>query len=105
MGSLGRRVGSLEAARMGGERQRVREALRHLSDEELEALEESLLAEARARGKELPPNNPFLEEFMAREAEATERQRRNAEESRRRDREFTERNRALVGLPPLESDE
>jgi hypothetical protein len=38
-------------------------------------------------------------------AEVEERQRSYAEESRRRDREFLKRNRALVGLPPLESEE
>jgi hypothetical protein len=46
-----------------------------------------------------------LEELPARLAEVEERQRAYAEESRRRDREFLKRNRALVGLPPLESDE
>ena len=46
-----------------------------------------------------------LEDLRAMEAEAEERQRAYAEESRRRDREFLKRNRALVGLPPLESEE
>jgi hypothetical protein len=46
-----------------------------------------------------------LEELPARLAEAEERQRARAEESRRRDHEFLKRNRALVGLPPLEGEE
>jgi hypothetical protein len=96
MGSLERRIESLEAARMRGEAQHAREALRHLSDEELDALEESLNAEARARGEEPPPND-LLEEMKRWEAEAKERQRRHTEESRRRDRELLERNRALIG--------
>jgi hypothetical protein len=45
-----------------------------------------------------------LEEVRAMIAEVEERQRSYAEESRRRDREFLKRNRALVGLPPLESE-
>jgi hypothetical protein len=94
-------IKQLEDARSLEETQRTQEALRHLSDEELEALQESLDAEARARGEEPPPNNPLLEEFMAREAETAERQRRYSEESRRRDREFMERIRARAGLPPL----
>ena len=68
MGSLERRVESLEAARMSGERQRIREGLERLSDEELEAAEESLLAEARARGEQPPPND-LLEEMKRWEAE------------------------------------
>ncbi|MCD6053082.1 MAG: hypothetical protein K0Q96_274 [Rubrobacteraceae bacterium] len=68
MGSLERRVESLEAARMSGERQRIREALERLSNEELEAAEESLLAEARARGEQPPPNE-LLEEMKRWEAE------------------------------------
>jgi DNA-binding GntR family transcriptional regulator len=75
MGSLKRRVENLEAARMWGERQLVREALSQLSDEELDALEESLDAEARARGEEPQPNE-YLEELKRWEAEAIERQRR-----------------------------
>jgi hypothetical protein len=97
MGSLKRRLERVESEREAREAARRTQALRHLSDEDLEALEESLLAEARARGEEPPPNNPLLEEFMAREAEAAERQRRYSEESRRRDREFMERNRTLIG--------
>jgi hypothetical protein len=96
MGSLERRIESLEAARMRGEAQHAREALRHLSDEELDALEESLNAEARARGEEPPPND-LLEEMKRWEAEAKELQRRHTEESRRRDRELLERNRARIG--------
>jgi hypothetical protein len=45
-----------------------------------------------------------LEDLRAMEAEVEERQRSYAEESRRRDREFLKRNRALVSLPPLESE-
>jgi hypothetical protein len=68
MGSLERRVESLEVARMSGERQRIREALERLSNEDLEAAEESLLAEARARGEQPPPNE-LLEEMKRWEAE------------------------------------
>jgi hypothetical protein len=46
-----------------------------------------------------------LEELPARLAEVEAQQRARAEESRRRSRELITRNRALVGLPPLESDE
>jgi hypothetical protein len=63
VGSLKKRVGSLEAARKRGKAQLVREALERLTDEELEAAEESLLAEARARGEQPPPTNEFLEEL------------------------------------------
>ena len=95
MGSLERRVESLEETRMRRERQFVSEALSRLSDEELDAAEESLAAEARARGEEPPPND-YLEKWERWEAEAIEQQRRNAEESRRRDRELLERNHALI---------
>jgi hypothetical protein len=95
MGSLERRVESLEAERKMGEELLIREALGRLSDEELEALEESLDAEARARGEEPPPNE-YLEQMKEWEAEAIEQQRRHAEESRRRDRELLERNHALI---------
>jgi hypothetical protein len=95
MGSLERRIESLEAARMRGEAQHAREALRHLSDEELDALEESLNAEARARGEDPPPDE-LLEEMKRWEAEEEERVRIHTEESRRRDRELLERNRALI---------
>jgi hypothetical protein len=72
MGSLERRVESLEAARMSGEHQRIREALERLSNEELEAAEQSLLAEARARGEQPPPNE-LLEEMKRWEAEELRR--------------------------------
>jgi cytochrome c553 len=68
MGGLERRIESLEAARVRGETQRTREALAHLSDEDLEALEELLNAEARARGEQPPPNE-LLEEMKRWEAE------------------------------------
>jgi hypothetical protein len=95
VGSLERRLRLIEAERKRAEAQRIREALSQLSDEELEALEESLLAEARARGEQ-PPRDELLEKMKRWEAEATERQRRHTEESRRRDRELLERNRALI---------
>ena len=72
---------------MGGVRRRL---------ERLEA------AQKRERAGSFPWE---LEEVRAMEAEAEERQRAYAEESRRRDREFLRRNRALVGLPPLEGEE
>jgi cobyric acid synthase len=46
-----------------------------------------------------------LDDLRAMEAEVEERQRAYAEESRRRDRELLKRNRALIGLPPLEGEE
>jgi hypothetical protein len=46
-----------------------------------------------------------LEEMPAKLAAAKEQQQARAEESRRRDRELVERNRALAGLPPLEAEE
>jgi hypothetical protein len=73
--TLRNRIKRLEAARMSGKRQRIREALERLSNKELEAAEESLLAEARARGEQPPPTNEFLEEMKRWEAEAIERQR------------------------------
>jgi hypothetical protein len=94
MGSLKRRLESLEAARMRGEAQPASEALSNLSDAELGALEESLEAEARARGEEPPPNE-LLEKFKQWEAEE-ERARIHTKESRRRDRELLERNHALI---------
>jgi predicted transcriptional regulator len=75
MASLERRLELLEAERKRGKDQLIREALAQLSDEELEALEESLLAEARARGEQPPPNE-LLEKMMRWEAEAIEQQRR-----------------------------
>ena len=89
------RLSRLEAARKQKQAQPTREALGHLSDEELEALEESLDAEARARGEEPPPNE-LLEEMKRWEAEQEERVRIHTEESRRRGRELLERNHALI---------
>jgi hypothetical protein len=89
MGSLNRRLESIEARRKRRGDEARREALARLSDEELEALEESLDAEARAKGEEPPPNE-LLEKMKRWEAEATEQQRRNAEESRMRGRELPE---------------
>jgi hypothetical protein len=95
MGSLERRLRLIEAERKRAEAQRIREALSQLSDEELDALEESLNAEARARGEDPPPDE-LLEEMKRWEAEEEERVRIHTEESRRRDRELLERNRALI---------
>ena len=95
MAGLAKRLELIEAERKRAEAQLRREALSQLSDEELEALEESLNAEARARGEQPPPDE-LLEKMKRWEAEAKEQQRRNAEESRRRDRELLERNRALI---------
>ena len=89
------RLSRLEAARKQKQAQPTREALGHLSDEELDALEESLDAEARARGEEPLPND-YLAKWERWEVEAIEQQRRNAEESRRRGRELLERNHALI---------
>jgi hypothetical protein len=79
MGSLNRRLESIEARRKRREDQPAREALARLSDEELEALEGSLFAEARARGEQPPPKNELLEKMKRWEAETIERQRRYAE--------------------------
>lgn len=76
MGSLNRRLESIEARRKRRGGQPRREALSRLSDEELEALEESLLAEARARGEKPPPTNELLEKFKQLEASTIEQQRR-----------------------------
>jgi hypothetical protein len=65
-------------------------------------LEKLEAAQKRERAGSFPWE---LEDLRAMEAEVEERQRAYAEESRRRDREFLKRNRALVGLPPLESEE
>jgi hypothetical protein len=75
MGGLERRLESLEARRKRRGDQSRREALARLSDEELEAAEESLLAEARARGEQPPPNE-LLEKMKRWEAETIEQQRR-----------------------------
>jgi hypothetical protein len=83
MAGLERRLELIEAERKLAKAQLSREALRHLSDEELDALEEALLATARARGEQPPPNE-LLEKMKRWEAEAKEQQRRHAEESRRR---------------------
>jgi predicted transcriptional regulator len=72
---LNGRLKRLEEVRKREEDQHTREALRHLSDEELEALEESLLAEARARGEQPPPNE-LLEKMKRWEAETIEQQHR-----------------------------
>jgi hypothetical protein len=79
VGSLENRLSRLEDGRRREERQLVREALASLSNEELKAAEESLLAEARARGEQPPPTNELLEEMKRWEAEAIERQRAYAE--------------------------
>ena len=95
MGSLERRLESLEATQKQEQAQLGREALTYLSDEELAALEESLDAEARARGEQPPPNE-LLEQMKQWEAEQEERVRIHTEESRRRGRELLERNHALI---------
>jgi hypothetical protein len=74
MAGLERRLEFLGAKRKIGKAQLVREAIERLSDEELEAAEESLLAEARARGEQPQPNE-LLEKMKRSEAEAIERQR------------------------------
>jgi hypothetical protein len=76
MAGLERRIELIEANRKRGKAQLVREALGQLSDEELEALEEELLAEARARGEQPSPTNELLEEMKRWEAETIEQQRR-----------------------------
>jgi hypothetical protein len=75
VGSLERRLKLIEAGRKRRGDQPRREALARLSDEELEAAEESLLAEARARGEQPPPNE-LLEKMKRWEAETIEQQRR-----------------------------
>jgi len=75
MGNLERRLKLIEANRKMGKARLVREALAQLSNEELEALEEELLAEARARGEQPPPNE-LLEKFKQLEIETIEQQRR-----------------------------
>jgi hypothetical protein len=78
MASLERRLEAIEAERKREKAQLIREALERLTNEELEALEEELLEEARARGEQPSPTNEFLEEMKQREAETIERQRRHA---------------------------
>jgi hypothetical protein len=68
VGSLERRLESLEATQKQEQAQLGREALARLSDEDLDALEEALLAEARARGEQPLPNE-LLEEMKRWEAE------------------------------------
>jgi hypothetical protein len=75
-GLVERRLEVIETNRKKAKAQLIREALAQLSDEELEALEKKLLAEARARGEEPPPTNELLEKFKQLEIEATEQQRR-----------------------------
>jgi hypothetical protein len=77
MARLERRLKLIEARRKRRGDQPTREALARLSDEELEAAEESLLAEARARGEQPPPTNELLEKMKRWEAETKEQQRRN----------------------------
>jgi hypothetical protein len=96
MGSLERRLELIEAERKMGEAALSRGALRHLPDEELDALEEVLLAEARARGEQ-PPLNELLVKMKRWEAETIEQQRRHTEAFRRREQLFPQ--------PPLESGE
>jgi inactivated superfamily I helicase len=76
MGSLNRRLESIEARRKRRGDQPRREALARLSDEELEAAEESLLAEARARGEQPSPTNELLERLKQLEVETIAQQRR-----------------------------
>jgi hypothetical protein len=76
MGGLERRLKLIEARRKRRGDQPRREALARLSDEELEAAEESLLAEARARGEQPPPTNELLERMKQLEIETIEQQRR-----------------------------
>jgi hypothetical protein len=83
MGSLERRLESIEARRKRRGAQPTRGALARLSDEELDTLEEALLRPTLSPGEPLPPN-PFIEEMKRWEAEAEEQQRRRTEESRRR---------------------
>ena len=65
---LNNRLKRLEATHKQEQHQLGREDLSRLSDEELDALEESLDAEARARGEEPPPNE-LLEKMKRWEAE------------------------------------
>jgi hypothetical protein len=76
MAGLKKRLELIEVQRRMGETQPTSEALRHLSGEDLKALEESLLAEARARGEQPPPTNELLEKMKRWEAETIEQQRR-----------------------------
>ena len=71
MAGLERRLESIEAKRKRGKDQLIREALAHLSDEQLSALERAALS--LSPGEPLPPN-PFIEQFKRWEAEAIEQQ-------------------------------
>jgi hypothetical protein len=95
VGSVERRLARLEDGRRRGGAEVSREALRHLSDEDLDALEGAL-------GVGHVTWEP--EEMAARVAEVEPGLRVRAEESRRRDRELLARNRALAGLPPLKGE-
>ena len=64
MGSLKRRLELVEADRGAVEAERISAALGQLSNEELEALEARLSAEARAKG-ECAPRNDVLDEIWA----------------------------------------
>jgi hypothetical protein len=75
VGGIDRRLESLERLVEGRVEARVREELGRLSDEELEVAEVLLLAEARARGEQPPPNE-LLEKMKRWEAETKEQQRR-----------------------------
>ena len=92
MGSLERRLARLEAERRRGDAELSREALTHVSDEDLAALEDTL------------GDGLFVRELEATLAEVEAHQRARAEESRRRDRELLARNRAMAGLPPLKGE-
>jgi hypothetical protein len=76
VGSLERRLESLEALRKRTGGRPAREALARLSDEDLAALEEALLRPSLSPGEPLPPN-PFLEKMKRWEAEAIDQQRTN----------------------------
>jgi hypothetical protein len=76
MAGLEKRLELIEANRKRGKDQLIREALERLTNEELEALEEELLAEARARGEQPSPTNELLERLKRLEAETIEQQRR-----------------------------
>jgi len=75
MGSLNRRLESIEARRKRRGGQPTREALARLSDEALSELEEALLRPTLLPGEPLPPNE-LIEEMKRREAETKEQQRR-----------------------------
>ena len=76
MGSLNRRLESIEARRKRRGGQPTREALARLSDEALSELEEALLRPTLSPGEPLPPNE-LIEEMKRREAETIEQQRTN----------------------------